>query len=513
MITHKYLIKSILAIILILNSACSFFSQTQNKNNNAENKTPATRNTKPFPTSTSNPEPEASPSPSRTTNSEIEDLVDPDPSDPSFRRLWASEGFSDLLDEDLEVVLGEPDAFECNDRYSSWYNHQPEISPNEYNLNLQYAYALVPSEINVVISGNPGGNLRVELINSTSGLSLEIFDGLADTKGKCPGTFTIPVDTDLYLDTIILSFRNTDPAIYIDAVEMIGSIPDFLDIPVFWRIPIPADSLAEPESDFPGGLATDPFGNIYVANGNNGLVRYDVEGNLLQRYSVPNESNIRDVAIDNQGQIILTDLVYKWYVTLDQDGIQIDAGGEDFGWNSPRDIAVHPKTGNIYLLDETDEYSRIRVYSPENNQLIQDFPLETIGTQMHKGLAFDQEGFLYTLDQILGTILKLDADNGDVLNELGYLELSKASPSDLAIDQNGNIYVLLNASPENAAVYIYDSFGSLMVRLGRLTYDGEGWMEGVFFFPVGISISPDGKFLSIVENGFLTTFLLHEEIY
>jgi len=37
-------------------------------------------------------------------------------------------------------------------------------------------------------------------------------------------------------------------------------------------------------------------------------------------------------------------------------------------------------------------------------------------------------------------------------------------------------------------------------------------MEGVFFFPVGISISPDGRFLSVVENGFLTTYLLDVDI-
>jgi DNA-binding beta-propeller fold protein YncE len=421
--------------------------------------------------------------------------------------------YADLVGINSQSVIGPPGALECDDRYESWYNEQPESSPNEYILTLKYAYPLIPEEIDVYISNAAGGNLRIEILDSTSGLGAEIYNGVIDIGEVCPGTIRITVDTKLSIDTIILAFKNSDPPVYIDAVNLIGKIPNFLDIPVFWRIPIPSDYLGDPESDLPGGLATDNFGNIYLANGNNGLSRYDVEGNLVQNYVVPSVSNIRDVTIDLNGQVILTDLIYKWFVTFDQEGIQVDAGGEDFGWNSPRDIAVHPKTGNIYLLDETDEYSRIRVYSPENNQLIQDLPLETIGTQMHKGLAFDQEGFLYTLDQILGTILKLDADNGDVLNELGYLELSKASPSDLAIDQNGNIYVLLNASPENAAVYIYDSFGSLMVRLGRLTYDGEGWMEGVFFFPVGISISPDGKFLSIVENGFLTTFLLHEEIY
>ncbi|HSM25417.1 MAG TPA: NHL repeat-containing protein [Anaerolineaceae bacterium] len=511
MFIQKCLIKIILVTILILSSACSFFNQPQNDNKNVENTTPTLENSEPYHTATSNSEPEAPPSPTGTSSSESKDLVDHNISDLSFRRLWASEGISDLLDDDPEAVFGPPDAFECNDRYSSWYNQKPENSPNEFFLNLQYAYAIVPSEINVVISGNPGGNLRIELINSSSGLGLEIFDGLADTKGKCPGTFTIPVDTDLYLDTVILSFRNTDQPMYIDAVEMVGSIPDFLDIPVFWRIPIPADSLAEPESDFPGGLATDPFGNIYVANGNNGLARYDVEGNLLQQYSVPNESNIRDVAINNQGRIFLSDLVYKWYVTLDQDGVQVDAGGEDFGWNGPREIAVHPTTGDIYLLDETDEFSRIRVYSPINNQLIRDINLDSIGLQIHKGLAFDQEGYLYTIDQTQAVILVIDSETGEVVDHLGHSVLRKASPSDLAIDDNGNIYVLLNASPDDSAVYILDQQGFLKNRLGNLTYDGSNWVEGVFFFPVSISISPDGRFLSICENGFLTTYLLEFE--
>lgn len=499
----------IVILLIILGSiyACTFSSKTNNKE---EEFTIPTITIKPEPTTThtifqtSTIIPQSTPIPELDIQ-EIYNVT-------ATSSLWVSEVSTDLIGQNAQAILGLPEALECNDRYESWYNDQPENSPQEYILNLKFDYAVIPSGIIIYFSSESSGKIRIEILDSSSGLGAEIHHGAINTGGNCPGQMNIPIESDLSIDTIILAFQNTDPPVHIDAVNLRGQIPNFLDIPVFWRIPIPADYLGDPESDLPGGLATDNFGNIYLANGNNGLSRYDVEGNLVQDYLVPSISNIRDVTIDMNGQIILTDLIYKWYVTFDQDGIQVDAGGEDFGWNSPRDIAVHPKTGNIYILDENDEYSRIRVYSPLNNQLIQDLPLETIGSQMHKGLAFDQEGFLYTLDQILGTILKLDANNGDVVNELGYLELKKASPSDLAIDNEGNIYVLLNASPENTAVYIYDSFGSLKYRLGKLTYDGEGWMDGVFFFPVGISISPDGRFLSVVENGFLTTYLLNEDV-
>jgi DNA-binding beta-propeller fold protein YncE len=238
---------------------------------------------------------------------------------------------------------------------------------------------VIPSKIVIYFASISTGNIRVELLDSSSGLGSEIFNGAINTGGECPGEMRLSVTSDLNADTVILAFRNSDPTVYVDAVGLIGSKPNFLDMPVFWRIEIPSDHMADPESDFPGGLATDQFGNIYVANGNNGLSRYDIEGNLLQEYVIPDLANIRDVAIDKNGQIKITDLNYKWYVTLDQEGIQVDAGGEDFGWNGPRELAIHPITGDLYILDETDEYSRIRVYSPETNTLIRDIPLETIG--------------------------------------------------------------------------------------------------------------------------------------
>ena len=453
------------------------------------------------------PSPEE-PQPTATHNMKTDEVAAEETTSKNIRELWVSEASSDLIGVNIMSVLGEPQAFECNDRYEAWYNDQPENSPTEYILNLKYDYPVLPREIVIYFASISAGNIRVELLDSSSGLGTEIYNGAINTGGKCPGEMRLPVVSDLNVDTVILAFRNSDPPVYIDAVGLKGTLQNFLDIPVFWRIPIPADHMADPNSDFPGGLASDQLGNIYVANGNNGLSRYDIEGNLLQDYVVPDLSNIRDVAIDNNGQIVITDLNYKWYVILNQEGIQLDAGGEDFGWNGPRELAIHPITGDLYILDETDEYSRIRVYSSETNRLIRDIPLETIGIQMHKGLAFDPQGYLYTADQLQEAILIIDPETGEEIDYLGYEFMNKVSPSDLAIDQNGMIYILLNASPDNSAVYILNHQGSLLQRLGELTYDGGNWQEGVFFFPVSISVTPDGKYLSICEVSYLSTYWL-----
>ena len=271
----------IFLIILVFVYACTFSSKT----NKEEEYTSPSMTIKPelTPTQTISQPSTIIPQPSPTTQLEIQEIYNA-----TFESsLWVSEVSTDLIGQNTQSILGPPEALECNDRYESWYNDQPETSPGEYLVNLKFDYAVIPSEILIYSSSESVGNIRIEVLDSSSGLGTQVYDGSIDTEGNCPGQVNIPVESDLSIDTIILAFRNSDPPVHIDAVNLRGQIPNFLDIPVFWRIPIAADYLGDPESDLPGGLATDNFGNIYLANGNNGLSRYDVEGNLLQNYLVP----------------------------------------------------------------------------------------------------------------------------------------------------------------------------------------------------------------------------------
>ncbi len=428
-----------------------------------------------------------------------------------IRRQWPVEALSDFDYFDTEIVLGAPDVELCDDPYTEWISGQHEEDHAAHYVHFTYAYAVRPTQVNLTFRSKPDDDFRIEIMDSSSGLSREIFNGGLEAEGSCPVTTSIPIDTDIAVDTAILTFSGLHSMFKLNAVELVGILPGYSDLPVFWRIEIPADPLAEPDSQFPGGLAVDAMNRLFVANGRNGIQRFDVEGNLMKDFSVPSESNVRDVAVDQAGNIVATDNVYQWFITLNIDGLQENAGGEDFGWNMPTEVAVNPLNGSIYVLDETEERSRIRVYDDVTAKWIKDLPLETAGASAHRGLAFDTQGFLYTINQNEAGIQKIDPDNGEIVKTLGYLDLRSMTPSDLAIDGAGNIYVLVSSNPDGSAVIVLDSQGNLVRRFGRVTYDGTGWGEGTFYFPISIAVTVDGRFVFVCENGYLTAFRLESE--
>jgi sugar lactone lactonase YvrE len=422
------------------------------------------------------------------------------------RRLWAVSAVTDSDPGNEEFLLGSPDEMFCESPEVFWSYTDVENSPTEITFSLSYAYAIKPSEINLYFTTTGSTTLRVEVLQASSGLGYLAYEDKIGDSSSCPQVLSIPLDIDQMVDTIIVAFNNQEASLYLDAVELAGTLPGYESLPVFWRVPVVSDDPTKADSRYPGGMALDGLNNLYLANGQNGLLRYDVEGNLLQSYTVPMESYISDIAVDETGKPVLTDSTYQWFVSLGPNGMQDVVGGEDFSWDNPREIAIHPLDGTYFLMDESEEVARIRVYNPLTAEWIRDIPLETVGYFAHRGLAFDQQGALYTIDQSQPGILKLDASSGEVIDILGFTDLAPTGRSDLALDSSGNIYVLLNNSPDNSAVYVLDPQGNLLKRFGQLTYDGWGWEEGTFLFPISIAVSADGQFVFIRENEFLTAY-------
>ncbi len=500
----KKSITILLCVLILSAAACALPFQATVQEQKPPTQTPAipvapteTVSTEP-PAATEPPDPIPTPLPVSIPDGEL-------------RHQWASAAETNLLYADTDLLLGEPDASDCAEDGIAWYSPAQDPGESGYYLHFSYAYAVIPTEVNLVIASTAGTSIRIELMDSSSGLGSEIFNGTIETQGNCPYPFSIPVQTELQADTIIITFQDGQPPLNLDAVELVGVLAGYTDLPVFWRIPIPADYLGDAESAFPGGMAVDESGNLFLANGHNGLLRFDVEGNLLQSYSVPTESNLRDVAVDGKGNLVVTDKTYQWFISLAYDGTQRNTGGSDFGWDAPREVAVSPLDGNIYLLDETDERSLIRVYAADTGEWLRDIPLEPHGYAIHCGLAFGPDGYLYTLDKTQPAVTKINPVSGEILDDLGYLELAGAAPSDLALDGSGNIYVLLNSSRDNSAVLVLNPQGNLVRRFGNLTYDGGNWEEGTFWFPHSLAVSADGKFVFICENGYLTAYFLQEE--
>ena len=490
----------ILCVLILSVTACALPFQAGEQEPIPPTKTPGAGVSTEMPTATKLPDPTPTPAPLPFTLPAGE-----------LRQQWAAAAETDLFYADTDFLLGGPGAADCADNDFTWYSAAQDPGESEYFLHLSYAYAVIPTEVNLVLASTAGTIARIELMDSSSGLGMEIFNDTIEPQNGCPYTFSIPVQTERQADTVIITFFGGQPPINLDAVELVGVLASYADLPVFWRIPIPADDLGDADSAFPGGMAVDENGNLFLANGHNGLLRFDVEGNLLQSYSVPTESNLRDVAVDGKDSLTVTDMTYQWFISLAYDGTQLLAGGSDFGWDAPREVAINPLDGSTFLLDETDERSLIRVYAGDTGEWLRDIPLEPHGYAVHCGLAFGPDGALYTLDKTQPAVTKIDPVSGEILDDLGYLELAGAAPSDLALDGKGNIYVLVNSSRDNSAVLVLSPQGDLIHRFGNLTYDGSNWQEGTFWFPFSLAVSVDGKFVYICENGYLTAFLLEEE--
>jgi hypothetical protein len=127
-------------------------------------------------------------------------------------------------------ATGEPDTDDCGDFGTAWAS---ETSTGEDSIALAYRQPVIPTQVNIYQTYNPGAIYRVELGNSETE-SFYTLNKSNDKPGKtsCPGIFTLditgvdePVDTViLYLDQSVSGNWNE-----IDAVELVG-IP--VDAPV-----------------------------------------------------------------------------------------------------------------------------------------------------------------------------------------------------------------------------------------------------------------------------------------
>ena len=120
-------------------------------------------------------------------------------------------------------AIGAPDTEQCGDLPTAWASAS---STGEDVILLTYETPVMPAEVNIYQTYNPGAITRVELALSTEDATY-VLDDSADPPGntECPGVFTIdatgldtPVDTVIiYLDQTI-----TDNWNEIDAVQLRG---------------------------------------------------------------------------------------------------------------------------------------------------------------------------------------------------------------------------------------------------------------------------------------------------
>lgn len=153
---------------------------------------------------------------------EIEEMAD------GVIEQWAStaDGTSQYTDTSWNFLqaTGEPNTFDCGDIVTAWASAS---SSGQESLTVGFEQAVIPTQINIYQTYNPGSIVRVEIGNPANEINIELPDS-ADPVGNtpCPGVFTLDIsgiDTPINEVTIYLDQSAIGSWNEIDAVQLVGT--------------------------------------------------------------------------------------------------------------------------------------------------------------------------------------------------------------------------------------------------------------------------------------------------
>ena len=217
---------------------------------------------------------------------------------------------------------------------------------------------------------------------------------------------------------------------------------------------------------------------------------FGTEGTKEGQFTYP-----RGVAITNDGHILVTDnhRLHK----LTTDGVCVmsvgssKSGSGRLQFNVPDGIAVHPTTGQIFVVDCSN--SCIQVF---NNDLTFSHIITPSDGRLFEGpndVALDNEGYLYVAEDSNDCITKLTT-KGQYIKRFGYRGSAPGQlswPTSLIINNN-LVYV---TEEGNHRVSIFDTNGTFIHCFGK-----EGRKSGEFTVPCGITTDTLGN-LYVSDTG------------
>jgi len=252
-----------------------------------------------------------------------------------------------------------------------------------------------------------------------------------------------------------------------------------------------------------GGLDTDGE-RVYVADAYQGILVFDLEGNLLSVISPGEIGYVFDVKVGPTGTIYMADKAFHQVSMFNRDGEPLGAfgglgsGDGEFGPDSPRALAVGPE-GEVFVLDpnlnaEGRQVMRVQVFSAEGDFLRSFVIGPGYATQ---AMDVGPDDTLFVVSQE-GYVAELIPDNGMLIQKLGLESLRGALPQAVGVDGAGNLYVTTQIP---AAVAVLDRLGHFIEWLGEEgVRTDEGWPAGEFLFPFGVAVTADGRYVFVADT-------------
>ena len=261
--------------------------------------------------------------------------------------------------------------------------------------------------------------------------------------------------------------------------------------------------------DQPSGIAVGRDGSVYVTDTyNHRVVKFSSEGTFISAWGSRGKEPGKfvypeGIATDSSGNVYVTDTEGYGYNSLcshrvqkfDMDGNFITQWGgygtKDGLFMNPLGIAVDAN-GYVYVSDSSQSVNKsYRIQKFDSNGVF----VKSWGGEGRiegkfvnpKGLAVDEDGYVYVADSGNGRIQKFSAD-GDFISLWGGRGLTNgflAGPESIGVDAQDNIYV---ADHSNYRIQKYDKNGNYIKQWGSI---GTG--DGQFFCgPKSIAVSKEG---------------------
>jgi len=119
-------------------------------------------------------------------------------------------------------ATGAPDVEGCTDSVNAWASADGN---GEETLSLMFADAVQPTQVNIHQNLRPGSIVRVELIEATTGETIEIPDSADPGDDPCPRVFTLDITgVDATVNGVVIHLDESIGGYWneIDAVELVG---------------------------------------------------------------------------------------------------------------------------------------------------------------------------------------------------------------------------------------------------------------------------------------------------